>query len=101
MSDGQQITEEQIEKAFEYAERKQQWIYIITQRPEVLEDWYFERLVCEIIAQNVFSDYCMKRCAELRDAKKEALTTKANTPSTRGIISDSALQVKKNLEVQI
>ena len=100
MSNRMQITNEQIEKAYVYAERKQQWIYIQTQRPEVLEDWYLEQLVCEIIAQNAFSDYCLMRCREMRNAKKEALTTKANTPSTRHSISNYAPQIK-DLEVKI
>ncbi len=84
------ITNGQIEKALEYAERKRQQIYIQTHRPEVLEDWYLEQLVCETVLQDAFSDYCMERCREIVKTKKEALTTKANTPSTSIRISDFA-----------
>ena len=88
---GYEITEEQFDKATEYAKRKQEYIYKRECRPVVLQHWYLVKLTEEYVRNLAFSKFTMDLCRELRDMEKEHSVRNQSAPMDIHIVSVSAL----------
>lgn len=73
---GFKISDEQYKRAFEYATKKQAYIYKREQRQEVLEVGYFKILITEIVKQFALTDFTICLGKELYNIEKEHLQSK-------------------------
>ena len=85
------ITDEQFNEAFEYAKRKQDYIYKQECRPVVLTHWYLVKLTEEYVRSLAFSKFTMDLCRNLRDMEKERPVKKPKRPTDNHIIALSVL----------
>lgn len=74
------ITDEQFDKALEYARRKQEYIYNREHRAVVLQHWYLVKLTEEYVRSLAFSKFTMDLCSALRDMEKEHSVKKPERP---------------------
>lgn len=66
-----QISDDQFNEAYEYAKRKQAYIYSREKRPVVLQHWYLVTLTKEYVQSLAFSHFTMDLCESLRNMEKE------------------------------
>lgn len=85
------ITDEQFNKALEYAKRKQAYIYRREHRAVVLQHWYLVKLTEEYVRSNAFSHFTTNLCRTLQDMEKEHLFNELGAPTDNHILADSAL----------
>lgn len=86
------ITDEQFAEAYEYALKKQAYIYKQQQRPVVLQHWYLVKLTEEYVRNLAFSKFTMDLCRTLRDMEKEhQAKNNPGAPQDNHILTVSAL----------
>lgn len=74
------ISDESYEQALEYAKRKQNYIYKMEKRPEVMQPWYLAQLTAEYVHSLAFSKFTMDLCEKLRNMEKSVPSEDRNTP---------------------
>ena len=74
------ISDENYEQALEYAKRKQNHIYKMEKRPEVMQPWYLAQLTAEYVHSLAFSKFTMDLCEKLRNMEKSVPSEDRNTP---------------------
>ena len=85
------ITDEQFTKAFEYASRKQAYIYKRDGRDVVMQGWYLVKLTEEYVRSLAFSKFTMDLCSALRDMEKEHSASCQSAPTDNHIVAVPAL----------
>lgn len=88
---GFQITDAQFTKAFEYASRKQAYIYKRDGRDVVMQGWYLVKLTEEYVRSLAFSKYTWDLCSALRDMEKERPAICQSAPMDNPIVAVPAL----------
>lgn len=88
---GCKITDEQFDKAFEYAKRKKDYIYKREHRSVVLQRWYLVKLTAEYVRSLAFSKVTMDLCSALCDMEKEHSVKNQSAPTNNHIVTVPAL----------
>lgn len=84
------ITDEQFLEAFEYAKRKQAYIYENDRRPIILQRWYLVKLTEEYVRNLAFSRFTMDLCKRCNMEKEHPITNQG-APTTIHIVASSNL----------
>lgn len=85
------ITDEQFNKALEYAKRKQAYIYKQEHRSAVLRRGYLVKLTEEYVRSLAFSRVTMDLCITLRNMEKEHSVKNQSAPTNNHIVAVTAL----------
>ena len=84
---GCKITDEQFDKAFEYAKRKRDYIFNRERRTVVLQRWYLVKLTEEYVRSLAFSKFTMDLCSALHDMEKEHSASCQSAPTDNHIVA--------------
>lgn len=88
---GGEITDEQFNKALEYAKRKQNYMFKKEHNPKILQHGYLVKLTEEYVRSLAFSKFTMDLCSALRDMEKEHSAICQSAPTDNHIVAVPAL----------